>query len=98
MLRWQAMEGIKGVDVVVPWGAFILTLLSLKQNDRKKNTETKLGSIEIHDRTICNVLEGGRGVLERVREKSRKIDDVKVGMAATDRSHGIVIVERNFGI
>ncbi len=51
----------------------ILALLSLEQNNEKKNNETKIGTIEYHDQTMCKVLEGGREVFERKNGKSAKI-------------------------
>jgi hypothetical protein len=92
------MEGIKGMDVVVPWCALILALLSWEQKEEKKNEETKMTSTDLHDQTICTVLEGGRGVPERAWKKRPKKKRQKVRFAATWLSHGIVVMERNFGV
>jgi hypothetical protein len=45
------MKGIKGVDVVVPWGAFILALPSSEQKEEKSD-ETKMTATDHHDRTM----------------------------------------------
>jgi hypothetical protein len=66
------MEGIKGMDVVVPWGGIILALLTREQKDKEKNDETKICSIRFHHRTMCNVLESGWGVSETSRKKRPK--------------------------
>lgn len=46
------MKGIKGVDVVVPWGAFILALPSSEQKEEEKSDETKMTATDHHDRTM----------------------------------------------
>jgi hypothetical protein len=70
--RRRAMEDIKGVDVVMPWGALILALLSWEQKKEQKSVETKMIATDLHSRTMCNVLEGCRGVLERDGKKGEK--------------------------
>jgi hypothetical protein len=62
---------------VVPWGAFILVLLSWEQTKDQKSDETKLTSTDLHSRTMCNVLEGARGIPERDGKKREKRCDKK---------------------
>jgi hypothetical protein len=49
----------------MPWGAFILALLSREQKKEWKNEEQKNGTTENHNRTRWNVLYGDEGLLRR---------------------------------
>ena len=48
----------------------------LRTKEAKKNKETKIGSIGFHDRTMCNVLEDGRGVFGMEEQKYPEIPGI----------------------